>query len=291
MCDQQYIAVVKEILEKGELRDNRTDTPTISIFGVKMEFDLSSRFPILTTKSVFWRAIVEELLFFIRGDTNGMHLLEKKINIWRDHGSRSHLDNCGLSERAEHDLGPIYGFQWRHFGAEYKDASTNYAEKGVDQLKEVIKLIKTDPGSRRIVLTAWNPTALSKMALPPCHMFCQFYVSNGVLSCQLYQRSADFGLGIPFNISSYALLTHILARICDLKVGKLHHVIGDAHIYVDHVDSIKEQISREPFEAPILEISEDLKTLGDFEKWTTDAEKFKLIDYKCHKKTYMKMAI
>ena len=291
MCDLQYINAIKEILEKGELRDNRTDTPTISLFGIKMEFDLSEKFPIITTKNIFWRGIVEELLFFIRGDTNGHHLIEKKVNIWRDHGSRDHLDNCGLFERAEHDLGPVYGFQWRHFGADYKDATTDYVGSGVDQLKEVIRLIKEDPDNRRIILTAWNPVDIPRMALPPCHMFCQFYVSQNRLSCQLYQRSADFGLGVPFNISSYALLTHILARICGLAPGKLHHIIGDAHIYANHVDILKEQITRVPFELPTLEIAAELKNLEDFERCTTGADYFKLIGYMCHQKAPMKMAI
>ncbi|ETO17993.1 bifunctional dihydrofolate reductase-thymidylate synthase [Reticulomyxa filosa] len=199
-----------------------------------MRFDLrNDKFPLLTTKRVFWRAVAEELLWFIRGSTNAKELQQKNIHIWDGNASCNFLIKRHLSYK-EGDLGPIYGFQWRHFGAEYVDMSTSYKKKGVDQLKEVIDTIKKDPYSRRIVMTAWNPPVniqnicfckhsdLDKMALPPCHMFCQFYVVDGELSCQMYQRSADMGLGVPFNIASYALLTRLIAQVCSLKCGEIN---------------------------------------------------------------------
>lgn len=177
-----------------------------------MRFDLNESFPLLTTKDVFWRGLAEELIWFIKGDTNSNHLAEKKIRIWDGNGSREFLDNLGFTEREVGDLGPVYGFQWRHFGAEYTDCHDNYEGKGIDQLANVIKLLKEDSTSRRILLTAWNVADIGKMALPPCHILAQFYVDvKGRLSCQMYQRSCDLGLGVPFNIASYALLTCMIA--------------------------------------------------------------------------------
>lgn len=178
-----------------------------------MRFDLEHGFPLLTTKNVFWRGVVEELLWFVRGETNGNLLSAKNIRIWEGNGSREYLDSIGLSDREVGDLGPVYGFQWRHFGAEYKTMRDDYENKGVDQLRNVIELIRKEPDSRRIVMSAWNPVDMGKMALPPCHVMSQFYVKDGKLSCLMFQRSADMGLGVPFNIASYSLLTCILAEV------------------------------------------------------------------------------
>ena len=178
-----------------------------------MKFDLSQSFPLLTTKDVFWRGVVEELLWFIRGETDSKTLSAKKVKIWDAHGSREFLDKLGFKEREEGDLGPVYGFQWKHFGANYINNKTDYPNEGVNQLKEIIQQIKKDPNSRRLILSAWNPVDLPKMALPPCHVLAHFYVANNKLSCLLYQRSADVGLGVPFNIASYALLTCIIADV------------------------------------------------------------------------------
>lgn len=209
----QYLSLIKEVLSSGNSRDDRTGTGTISKFGGMMRFDLKNSFPLITTKDVFWRGVVEELLWFIRGDTNAKNLSEKGVKIWDGNGSRSFLDTLGLQHRQEGDLGPVYGFQWRHFGAKYENMFSDYQNKGIDQIKDLISRIKKDPYSRRLILSAWNPVDLSIMALPPCHVMAQFYVEEGRLSCGMYQRSADIGLGVPFNIASYALLTAILAEV------------------------------------------------------------------------------
>jgi len=288
--------------------------------------------PLLTTKRVFLRAVTTELLWFISGNTSSVPLTEAGIHIWDGNGSRAYLDSVGLNHRAEGDLGPVYGFQWRHFGAEYKDAQSDYAGQGVDQLAEVVRKLCHAPYDRRIIMSAWNPAAMKEMALPPCHMFAQFYVSfpgarrgarnssqpqqngnsgdgradgteRGVLSCHLYQRSCDMGLGIPFNIASYALLTHMLAYACDLQPGTLTHSMGDAHIYADHVEALEEQISREPRDFPTLEIR---RGEGDEEKAPGAARKeevgvkamegwkvedFVVQGYKPHASVKMKMSV
>nr|XP_029120818.1 bifunctional dihydrofolate reductase-thymidylate synthase isoform X3 [Elaeis guineensis] len=211
-----YLRLVQDIIANGAQKNDRTGTGTLSKFSCQMRFNLRKSFPLLTTKKVFWRGVVEELLWFISGSTNAKALQEKDIHIWDGNASREYLDSVGLSFREEGDLGPIYGFQWRHFGAEYTDMHADYTGKGFDQLLDVVDKIKNNPDDRRIILSAWNPSDLKKMALPPCHMFAQFYVENGELSCQMYQRSADMGLGVPFNIASYSLLTCMIAQVCAL---------------------------------------------------------------------------
>ncbi|CAM9244375.1 unnamed protein product [Ascophyllum nodosum] len=285
--EMQYLRLVKEILDNGVRRGDRTGTGTLSKFGVQMRFSLrEERFPLLTTKRVFWRGVAEELLWFISGCTNANVLKERGIHIWDGNGSREFLDNLGLTDREEGDLGPVYGFQWRHFGAEYTNMRADYTGKGVDQLAECIKKIKTNPEDRRIVLSAWNPADLGKMALPPCHMFCQFYVAEGELSCQMYQRSADMGLGVPFNIASYALLTRLVAQACDLKAGEFVHTIGDAHVYLNHVEALREQLRRKPRPFPTLSIAPGKNNIDSFEY-----SDFELRGYSPHKTIKMKMAV
>jgi len=285
--EHQYLNLVRDILEHGVQRSDRTGVGTISKFGAQMRFSLrDGSFPLLTTKRVFWRGVAEELLWFVKGDTNAKNLSSKDVNIWEANGGRKFLDSRGLTDREEGDLGPVYGFQWRHFGAEYETMHSDYTGKGVDQLQECITTIKNNPTDRRIVMTAWNPTALPKMALPPCHMFCQFYVANGELSCLMYQRSCDMGLGVPFNIASYALLTCLIAHVCDLKPGEFIHSLGDAHVYLNHVNALNEQLKREPRAFPKLVIKPDTKDIEKFQFGD-----FELIDYHPHPHLKMEMAV
>ncbi|TPR07109.1 Ferric reductase like transmembrane component family protein [Aspergillus niger] len=277
---------------EGEHRPDRTGTGTRSIFAPpQMRFSLSKPstntttgikeytpiLPLLTTKRVFLRAVLAELLWFISGTTSSLPLSEAGIKIWDGNGSREYLDKVGLSHREVGDLGPVYGFQWRHFGAEYVDAKTDYSGQGVDQLAEVVKKLKENPFDRRIIMSAWNPKDMRIMALPPCHMFAQFY------------RSADMGLGVPFNIASYALLTHLLAHAVDMVPGTLVHTLGDAHVYLDHVDALKEQIEREPVAFPEVRIKREDRGSGVVDGWKE--EEFEVIGYKPHKAIKMKMSV
>ncbi|KAK5111703.1 thymidylate synthase [Meristemomyces frigidus] len=304
--EYQYLNLIKEILENGEHRPDRTGTGTRSIpFPPQHKYTLSKPdgtliLPLLTTKRVFLRAVVAELLWFVSGDTSAKTLQDQNIKIWDGNASRAYLDSVGLNAREEGDLGPVYGFQWRHFGAEYVDCHADYESKGVDQLAEVLSKLRESPYDRRIIMSAWNPADLAKMALPPCHMFAQFYVSfpasspvredgskRGTLHGLLYQRSCDMGLGVPFNIASYALLTHMLARCADLVPGTLTHTMGDAHVYVDHVEALEVQVTREPKEFPTLEIG---RVAGcGIDGWKVD--NFKVLDYEPHKGIAMKMSV
>jgi thymidylate synthase len=285
----------------------RTGTGTISVFAPRpLKFKLNDNgspiLPLLTTKRVFTRAVIAELLWFIQGNTSSHALSEAGVKIWDGNGSREFLDRVGLSHREEGDLGPVYGFQWRHFGADYVDAKTDYTGKGVDQLAHIIHKLRTDPYDRRMILSAWNPKDIPSMALPPCHMFAQFYVSypqgqagegstdekpKGHLHCQLYQRSCDMGLGVPFNIASYALLTHMIAHVCELVPGSLTHVMGDAHVYLDHVDALKTQLEREPRPFPELEIPREKG--GSIDGW--ELGDFIIKGYDPHKSIAMKMSV
>ncbi len=279
--------LVDRIIENGATRGDRTGTGTKSIFGAQMRFNLKGGvIPLLTTKKVYWRGVVEELLWFINGSTSSQLLSDKGVKIWDANGSREALDKLGFQERQVGDLGPVYGFQWRHWGAEYQGPSADYSGKGIDQLAECIRLIKTNPNDRRIVMSAWNPSDLTKMALPPCHMFCQFYVANGELSCLMYQRSCDMGLGVPFNIASYALLTHLVAQVCGLKAGEFIHSMGDTHVYLNHIPQLKEQLTRQPKSFPTLKINPSVKEIGDFK-----FEDFDLEGYDPHPAIKMDMAI
>ncbi len=289
----------------------RTGTGTYSIFAPRpLKFSLNRDgtpiLPLLTTKRVFTKAVIAELLWFISGDTSAQTLSSQGVKIWDGNGSREFLDNLGLTHREVGDLGPVYGFQWRHFGAAYVDSKTDYAGQGVDQLARIVHTLRTNPYDRRLVLSAWNPADLPQMVLPPCHMFAQFYVSyprsrsatpesegqkvQGHLHCQLYQRSCDMGLGVPFNIASYALLTHMLAHVCDLVPGSLTHVMGDAHVYLNHVEALETQLLREPREFPELEIANREKgEAASMDGWKP--EDFVIKGYNPHKVIAMDMAV
>ncbi|KAL3839659.1 hypothetical protein ACJIZ3_024250 [Penstemon smallii] len=281
-----YLRLVQDIMSNGNNKDDRTGTGTLSKFGCQMRFNLRKSFPLLTTKRVFWRGVIEELLWFLSGSTNAKTLQEKGIHIWDGNASREFLDSIGLADREEGDLGPVYGFQWRHFGARYTNMHADYTGQGFDQLLDVIDKIKNKPDDRRIILSAWNPSDLKLMALPPCHMFAQFYVSNGELSCQMYQRSADMGLGVPFNIASYALLTCMIAHVCGLAPGDFTHVIGDAHVYKTHFGPLQEQLKKLPRPFPILKINPLKNDIDSFV-----AADFELKNYEPHQKLEMKMAV
>ncbi|XP_041924129.1 thymidylate synthase [Alosa sapidissima] len=286
-CDERgYLNQIEYILQNGVRKGDRTGTGVISVFGLQARYSLRDQFPLLTTKRVFWKAILEELLWFIKGSTNAKELSEKGVKIWDANGSRDFLDRSGFQHREEGDLGPVYGFQWRHYGAEYTDMHADYTGKGVDQLQKVIDTIRANPEDRRIIMCAWNPKDLPLMALPPCHALCQFYVCEGELSCQLYQRSGDMGLGVPFNIASYALLTYMIAHITGLKPGDFVHTLGDAHIYSNHEEPLKEQLKREPRAFPKLQIHREVQTIDDFR-----AEDFEILDYNPHPTIKMQMAV
>lgn len=283
----QYINLIKHILENGISKDDRTGVGTLSIFSYNMTFNLRESFPLLTTKKVYWKGVVEELLWFISGSTNSNILKEKGVKIWEGNSSREFLDSRGLSHYDQGDIGAGYGFQWRHFGAKYTNMYDNYEGKGIDQLKDVIYKIKNTPDDRRIIMSAWNPTDLDKMALPPCHIFVQFWVDTNKkeLHSQMYQRSCDVGLGVPFNIASYALLTCIIAKLCDLTPGDFHYCMGDTHIYKNHIDAMKLQITREPYDFPKINI----KDITDIDNITADD--IELIDYKYYENIKMNMAV
>lgn len=283
----QYINLIKHILENGISKDDRTGVGTLSIFSYNMTFNLRESFPLLTTKKVYWKGVVEELLWFISGSTNSNILKEKGVKIWEGNSSREFLDSRGLSHYDQGDIGAGYGFQWRHFGAKYTNMYDNYEGKGIDQLKDVIYKIKNTPDDRRIIMSAWNPTDLDKMALPPCHIFVQFWVDTNKkeLHSQMYQRSCDVGLGVPFNIASYSLLTCIIAKLCDLTPGDFHYCMGDTHIYKNHIDAMKLQITRDPYDFPKINI----KNITDIDSITADD--IELIDYKYYENIKMNMAV
>ncbi|EME32569.1 thymidylate synthase/dihydrofolate reductase [Galdieria sulphuraria] len=286
--EYQYLELVRKIVEQGVFKNDRTGVGTLSLFGHQMRFSLQGQFPLLTTKKVFWRGVVHELLWFISGSTNAKKLSEKGIHIWDENASRAFLDNHGFLNREEGDLGPVYGFQWRHFGAKYRSMNDCYDNEGVDQLTDIIETLKRNPNDRRMILTAWNPSAIPEMALPPCHILAQFYVSNDNLSCHMYQRSCDMGLGVPFNIGSYALLTYMIAKLVHLSPGELIYSMGDVHIYQNHLGPLTFQLNRKPRPFPRLIIKDrpDLQKIDDFV-----FSDFELIDYHPHSVIKMPMAV
>lgn len=255
--EYQYMDLIEDIIENGSLEESRNGL-TFSKFGHYMRFSLNDGIlPIITTKKMAWRVCFEELFWFIRGCTDNRELQSKNVHIWDANSSRTFLDSRGLYSNMVGDLGPVYGFQWRHFNAEYKDCNTDYTGKGIDQLQYIIDQLKNPEtrNSRRLIMTAWNPCQIDQMALPPCHLMVQFSVRNNkYLSCALYQRSGDVGLGVPFNITSYALLTHIIAKHCGLEAYEFIHFIGDCHIYKEHIEPLKTQMKREPFRFPRINI-------------------------------------
>lgn len=263
--ETQYLRLVQRIVQNGEARSDRTGTGTRSIFGNTQRFSLvDGKVPLLTTKKVFWRGVVEELLWMISGSTDAKKLSAKGVKIWDGNSSREFLDSIGFTERSVGDIGPAYGFQWRHFGAQYVDCSTDYSGQGVDQLANCVHMIKNDPTSRRIILSAWNPSDLGQMSLPPCHAMAQFFVSGQELSCMMFQRSVDVGLGLPFNIASYGLLTHMIANVCGLRARELVHCTGDTHVYSDHVAPLQKQLVRSPLEFPRVQLNADVREIDGF---------------------------
>ncbi|UIO41225.1 thymidylate synthase [Brevibacillus brevis] len=254
---KQYLDLCQRILDEGVIKEDRTGTGTTSVFGHQMRFDLSEGFPMVTTKKLHMKSIIHELLWFLSGETNVRYLQENGVRIWNEWA-----DENG-------DLGPVYGSQWRSF--------TGRDGKTVDQIQWVIDEIKRNPDSRRLIVSAWNPAELDKMALPPCHLLFQFYVANGKLSCQLYQRSGDTFLGVPFNIASYALLTHMVAHVTGLEVGDFVHTIGDAHLYLNHIEQVKLQLTREPKPLPKLVLNPDVISIFDFKY-----EDIEIVGYESH---------
>ena len=277
--EKGYLKLLNRVVG-GERRTDRTGTGTRSLFGAQLRFDLrDGQVPVLTTKKMAWKTCIRELLWFLRGSTDSKELEAQGVKIWQGNTTRAFLDARGLTDLPEGDIGAGYGFQWRHFGAVYTDCYADYSGQGIDQLKYVEDLIKNDPNSRRIFMTAWNPEAIDRMALPPCHVSCQFYVSQDGLSCHMYQRSADCFLGLPFNIMSYGVLTHLLASRAGIQAKELVISIGDAHVYNDHLNQIEEQYHRIPYPFPKLVLNDRLKTL-DWSEMTV--EDFDLDGYQCH---------
>ena len=290
--EQSYLNALKDILENGEDRPDRTGTGTRSIFGLQMRFDLSEGFPAITTKKLAWRAMVSELLWFIEGSGDELRLREilhgnrhtDKKTIWTDNALAPYWVGKKL-KRSIGDLGRIYGMQWRRWRKPLIRINKVVLQNH-DQLIDLIAGIKEDPYSRRHILTAWNPGELELMALPPCHILSQFWVNNGKLSCHMYQRSADMFLGIPFNIASYALFTHMIAQVCNLEVGDLIISVGDAHIYKNHFDQVQEQLSRKPFPLSTLVLNPDVSVIMNFEM-----EDIKLENYQSHEAITAPMAV
>ena len=254
---QQYLDLMQKILDEGVEKSDRTGTGTKSIFGHQMHFDLSEGFPLVTTKKIHLKSIIHELIWFLKGSTNIKYLKENGVSIWDEWA-----DENG-------ELGPVYGDQWRSW--------PNPGKEPIDQIRNLIDGLKTDPDSRRHIVSGWNPTLIDQMALPPCHTLFQFYVANGNLSCQLYQRSADVFLGVPFNIASYALLTHMVAQVCELKPYRFVHTLGDAHLYLNHLDQANLQLTRDPKSLPRLKLNKEVKEISDFKY-----EDIEILDYEFH---------
>ena len=265
-----YLDLLRKVMDEGVQREDRTGTGTKSLFGYQMRMDLEDGFPLLTTKKVHLKSIIHELLWFVRGQTHVSHLQEVGVSIWDEWATKEQAARFG---RGEGDLGPVYGHQWRNFGATEREDG-GYERDGFDQLSYVLEEIKTNPDSRRLIISGWNPLEAERVALPPCHTLFQFYVSDGRLSCQLYQRSADVFLGVPFNIASYALLTMMIASVSELRPGDFVHTFGDVHLYSNHVEQARLQLSRQPRPLPTMLIDPSVKNLYDFR-----FEHFQLKDY------------
>ncbi len=270
---QVYLNLLTKILHEGTQKGDRTGTGTISYFGSQMRFNLANGFPLLTTKKVHFKSIVYELLWFLKGDTHVQYLQQHGVRIWNEWATAEQTARFG---RKAGDLGAIYGHQWRNFGAT-KNPDGSYNSDGFDQITWLINEIKTNPNSRRLIVSGWNPIEANQVALPPCHTLFQFFVADGKLSCQLYQRSADIFLGVPFNIASYALLTHMVAHVCDLQVGEFIWTGGDCHIYNNHVTQVQEQLTRNPLALCQLQLNSKVNNIFDFE-----FDDIELINYQSH---------
>ena len=285
--EYQYTNLISDILSNGTMEHGRNGKTKV-VFGAAMHFSLAdNKIPILTTKKVAWKTCLKELLWFIKGQTSNTLLKEQNVKIWNGNASREFLDSRGLTENKEDDLGPVYGHQWRFFNAPYTDCDTDYSGKGVDQLEYIINCLK-DPEerfSRRLVMSAWNPEQLNEMALPPCHVLCQFCVTDtNKLSCSLYQRSGDVGLGVPFNIASYSFLTHLIAKHCGLEPHQFVYFLGNAHIYDDHLVPLSGQIERIPYNFPTVTIDTIHENINDYV-----VDDFTILDYKYHNQIKMEM--
>ncbi len=286
MGERQYLDLIEDILKNGKMVHGRNGK-ALTVFGRSMRFDLKNNIiPALTTKKVAWKTCLKELLWFISGKTDNKILKEQNVKIWNDNSSREYLDSIGLLDRKEDDLGPVYGHQWRHFNAKYGTCDDDYTNKGIDQLKYIIDSLKDKEKrySRRLIMSAWNPCQLDEMALPPCHVLVQFNVIDDKLSCALTQRSCDIGLGVPFNILSYSLLTHLIAKHCDLEVDEFVYFMGNAHIYDDHIEPLKKQIENNILEFPKLRINIKRDNIDDYK-----LEDFELLNYKHSDVINMKM--
>ena len=289
--ERQYLSLIKNIIDNGVKEVGRNGT-TYSEIGGMMRFSLKDNtIPLMTTKKLAWRTCLKELLWFVKGDTSNDNLQKDNVTIWNGNATREFLDSRGLDNLKENDLGPVYGHQWRFWNAKYDNSGTNYKGKGIDQLQNIIDEIKyckeNNETSRRLIMSAWNPEQIDEMALPPCHVLSQYHITEGnKLSCSLYQRSGDMGLGIPFNIASYSFLTHLLAKHCDLEAGEFVHFIGNMHIYDDHIEVLKEQIVKSPFDFPKLYINEKKENIEDYK-----FNDFKIKNYKFHKQLKMKMRV
>jgi thymidylate synthase len=285
--EYQYLNLVDDILTHGTIEEGRNGK-TKTVFGAAMHFDLTNNtLPLLTTKRVAWKTCLKELLWFVKGSTDNEELQKQNVKIWNGNASRDFLDSRGLKDRPENDLGPVYGHQWRFFNAQYKTCHDNYEGKGVDQLQNIIDTLKNpdERTSRRIIMNAWNPCQLGEMALPPCHVLVQFNVVEGnKLSCALYQRSGDIGLGVPFNIASYSFLTHLIAKHCDLEPYEFIHYLGNAHIYDDHFDVIYQQATRAPFKFPKINIKSIHENINDYL-----VDDFEIMNYEYHPPIKMEM--
>ena len=285
-CEYQYLNLIKRVVNEGSKEIGRNGT-VYSTIGESMRFSLEDdKLPLLTTKYVPWKVCLKELFWFMHGKTDNKLLKNQNIKIWNDNATREFLDSRKLFHLDEDDLGPVYGHQWRFWNAKYDNCNSNYNNRGIDQLQQVIDELKSEnKSSRRLIVSAWNPEQINDMALPPCHTMFQFHVTeNDKLSCSLYQRSGDIGLGIPFNIASYSFLTHIIAKHCNLKPKEFIHFIGNAHIYENHLDKLKKQIDLQPYDFPTIKIN---KTFDNINKYSLGD--IKLQNYKYHPKIKLDM--
>lgn len=284
--EYQYINLIKHILDYGTMIEGRNGN-ALTIYGSSMHFSLENNtWPLLTSKKVAWKTCAKELFWFLKGSTSNTELQEQNVHIWDGNGSRDFLDSRGLTNLEENDLGPVYGHQWRFFNASYENCNTDYIGKGVDQIKYIIDCLK-DPKerySRRLILSAWNPQQLDEMALPPCHVLAQFNVIGNKLSCSLYQRSGDVGLGVPFNIASYSLLTHIIAKHCDLEANEFIYHLGNCHIYDDHIEPLRNQVNNVLYPFPKISILEKYDNINNY-----SIKDIKVENYQCNNVIKMEM--